>query len=116
MRGSIAYLVQSMAALGDDMGFFARETERKAEGLEAHGTLLLIVDGAVGRNTGDGGHSGLGVGMVVAGGGVGRKGGAHGRCPVEGGPNGMGEGGGLWGGTRVSIGRSERDLERVRRR
>lgn len=32
-----------MAALWDDVGFLARETEAEAEGLEADGALLLVL-------------------------------------------------------------------------
>lgn len=104
-----------MAALGDDMRFFARESEGEAEGLEADGALLVVVDSTVGGDTGDGGHSGLGVGMVVAGGCRGGVAGAHRRCAVEGGANGMGKGGRLRGGAGVGVRRGERDLERVQR-
>ena len=40
-------LVKGMAALGDDVRFFARESEAEAERLETDGTLFLVVESVV---------------------------------------------------------------------
>ena len=47
-----SYLVESMAALWNDMGLFSGQSEAEAEGLEANGALVLVVHGIVGGNDG----------------------------------------------------------------
>ena len=70
--GASTHLVKGMSALGDDVRLLARKPEGGAQGLEADGTLVLIVVGVLG---GDDGQRGVvhdrrrGVVAVVDGGG-----------------------------------------------
>lgn len=98
--------MKSVAALGDDVWFFARETEGKTEGLEADRTLVVLVFGpAVSLNDWDRCHAILSVGVVLVvvagrgGGGECRANGGWALGTVEGGANGRAKTGWFWGRT-----------------
>ena len=52
-NGSDSYLMKSVAAIGDDVGFLSRESEAEAEGFKADGTLFLVVCRVVAGDDGE---------------------------------------------------------------
>lgn len=69
--------MKSMTAFGNDVGFFAGETEAKTEGFEADGALVLDVFQMVVGDDGDGrnGHGSKGMGRMAGSAGSGGGGG-----------------------------------------